>query len=266
MSRMGLESASADLAKTYGEENRCPACGAFARIDRDDTFRFVCAVCGAPRIGGAINPSEATNKSLVVASRSKRSAFAWRAASFALGIPAALTLALAAILAPQSFLAAGVLIAGGVLLAIFAARSARLAATEKKKLFAAWSEAWENAALAVLDARGDERTTADDVAKALDLPPAEAEVLLNKLSAQSSVRVRISEDDAKLVYESESSDGTANAFTDPRALAATALDTAKTEQSPDLAAAEAEALQAQAEEDAAEDAAEDAEEAAKAKS
>ncbi len=200
---MSLDSASADLAKTYGEENRCPACGAFARVDKDDTLRFVCAVCGAPRIGGKAKPSPETNAAIVAAAKAKRSAFAWRAGAWALGLPAALTLLLAAVLAPQSFLAAGVLIVGGVVLAILAARASRTAATERKKLNVAWTEMWENAVLALLTERGDRETTAEDVAKALELPTAEAEALLNVLSARSSLRVRVDEQDAKLVYEPE---------------------------------------------------------------
>jgi ribosomal protein L37AE/L43A len=199
-----LDSASADLAKTYGEENRCPVCGAFARVDRDPELRFVCAVCGAPRIGGKTKPSAETNAALVAAAKAKRSAFAWRVGAWGLGIPAALTLALAAVLAPQSFLAAGVLIAGGVLLAIFAARASRTAATERKKLYAAWTEAWEGAVLTLLGERGDRETTAEEVARALELPASDAEVMLNMLSARSSVRVRVDENDAKLVYEPDS--------------------------------------------------------------
>ncbi len=201
---MGLESdASANLAKTYGEENRCPACGAFARVDRDPVLRFVCAVCGAPRIGGKAKQSEDTNRAIAAAGKAKRSAFAWRAGSWALGIPAAFALILAAVLAPQSFLASGILIAGGVFLAIFSARASRTARTERKKLMSAWNEAWENATLALLAKQGDKQLTAEDVGKELDLPTADAEALLTTLSAQSSVRVRIDEDEAKLTYESE---------------------------------------------------------------
>ena len=210
---MGLQGASADLAKTYGEENRCPACGAFARIDRDDDFRFVCAVCGAPRIGGKGSSDPEAQRSVAAAAKAKRSAFAWRVASFGLGLPAALTLVLAAVLAPQSFLAAGVLIASGIVLAILATRAARVASTERKKLWAAWTEMWEHAVLALLAERKDRETTAAEVAKELDLPEADAETLLTTLSARSNVRVRVDEESARLVYESDATEPPAEART-----------------------------------------------------
>ena len=199
---MGLD-ASRDLAGVYGEENRCPICGAFARVDRDDEFRFVCGVCGSPRIATKAVPLPKESViALREAAQAKRLAFAWRFASWALGIPAALSLALAALLAPASLLASGILIGCGVLLAIFAARSSRTATTARKKLKLAVNEAWEATALAILDARGKE-TTASDLAKALDLPEADAEAMLASLSARSRVNVRVEDKSAELVYESE---------------------------------------------------------------
>lgn len=199
---MGLE-ASRDLAGVYGEENRCPICGAFARVDPDETFRFICAVCGSPRI--AAKAVSLPNESLLAlreAAQAKRSAFAWRIAAWGLGIPAALSLALAAVLAPASLLASGVLIACGVAMAIFASRASRTATTGRKKLRAAVDQAWEAAALAVLDQRGKE-TTAADLAKALEISETDAEAMLASLSARSRVNVRVEDKSAELVYASE---------------------------------------------------------------
>jgi hypothetical protein len=197
---MGLD-ATRDLAGVYGEENRCPICGAFARVDRDEEFRFVCGVCGSPRIAMKAIPKESI-VALREAAQAKRSAFAWRVAAWGLGLPAALTLALAAILAPASLVASGVLIGCGVLMAIFAARFSRTAATTRKKLKSAVNDAWEGAALAVLDQRGKE-TTAADLAKALEISEADAETMLASLSARSRVNVRVEDKSAELVYESE---------------------------------------------------------------
>jgi hypothetical protein len=199
---MGLD-ASRDLADIYGEENRCPVCGAFARVDRDDEFRFVCGVCGSPRIATKAVPlPKESIIALREAAQTKRSAFAWRVAAWGLGIPAALSLALAALLAPASLLASGILIGCGVLLAIFAARSSRSATTGRKKVRMAVDAAWEATALAILDKRGKE-TTATDLAKALDVSEAEAEAMLASLSARSRVNVRVEDKSAELVYESE---------------------------------------------------------------
>lgn len=199
---MGLD-ASRDLAAVYGEENRCPICGAFARVDRDETFRFVCGVCGSPRIATKAVPlPQESLLALRHAAQAKRSAFAWRVAAWGLGIPAALSLALAAVLAPASLLASGVLIACGVVMAIFATRSSRMAATGRKKLRSSVDQAWEAAALAVLDQRGKE-TTAVDLAKALEISEADAEAMLASLSARSRVNVRVEDKSAELVYESE---------------------------------------------------------------
>jgi hypothetical protein len=205
---MGLD-ATRDLAGVYGEENRCPICGAFARVDRDDEFRFVCGVCGSPRIATkAIAVPKESVMALREAAQAKRSAFAWRIAAWGLGLPAALSLALAAVLAPASLLASGVLIGCGVLLAIFAARFSRTATTTRKKLKSSVNEAWEAAALAVLDERGKE-TTAADLAKALEIPEADAEAMLASLSARSRVNVRVEDKSAELVYESEARPETA---------------------------------------------------------
>ena len=199
---MGLD-ATRDLAGVYGEENRCPICGAFARVDRDDEFRFVCGVCGSPRIATKAVPlPKESVTALREAAQAKRSGFAWRLAAWGLGIPAAVSLALAAILAMASLVASGVLIVCGVALAIAAARSSRTATTARKKLKSSVQEAWEAAALAVLDQRGKE-TTAADLAKALELPEADAEALLASLSARSRVNVRVEDKSAELVYESE---------------------------------------------------------------
>lgn len=199
---MGLD-ASRDLAGVYGEENRCPICGAFARVDRDDEFRFVCGVCGSPRIVmTAVAVPKESIAALREAAQAKRSAFAWRLAAFGLGVPAALSLGLAAVLALGSLVASGVLIVCGVALAIFAARSSRTATTARKKLKAAVNVAWEAAALAVLDQRGKE-TTAADLAKALDITETDAEAMLASLSARSRVNVRVEDKSAELVYESE---------------------------------------------------------------
>lgn len=199
---MGLE-VSPDLAGVYGEENRCPVCGAFARVDPDEAFRFVCAVCGSPRIPTKAVPlPKESLLALREAAQAKRSAFAWRVAAWGLGIPAALSLALAAVLAPASLLASGLLIACGVAMAIFASRASRTATTGRKKLRAAVDHAWEATALAVLDQRGKE-TTAADLAGALEISETDAEAMLASLSARSRVNVRVEDRSAELVYASE---------------------------------------------------------------
>jgi ribosomal protein S27AE len=137
-------SPGADLSKVYGEEMRCPTCGAFAKSLPHPDHHWVCGVCGAPRIEmhGEAVPEESL-VALREASMAQRTAAMQRLVTWMTGLPAGLTLLLAVALAPASFIAAGVLIATGVALAILSTRASRRAATERKRLRGAVEHAYE---------------------------------------------------------------------------------------------------------------------------
>jgi Flp pilus assembly protein TadB len=164
-----------DLAKVYGEETRCPVCGAFARTTRHPDHRWVCAVCGAPRVDipGEKLPEEATI-ALREATQAQRSAAIQRLTTWATGVPAAFTLLLAIVLAPASLIAGGVLVGMGVLLAVLSSRASRRASTERKRLRGAVERAWETAILHL--AAKDKTVT--EIGTALRIAEADVEAAL----------------------------------------------------------------------------------------
>jgi ribosomal protein S27AE len=176
----------ADLAKVYGEGTRCPACGAFARIVPTPDHRWMCGVCGAPRIQmpeGEPLPNEA-ELALAEAATAKRRAGIQRLASVLLGLPAAAALVLAIALGLASLLAGGVLVGTGIVLAILASRASRRASTEAKRERSAVERGYEAAIAAVM---GKNRSPAE-AAAALRIPEADVEAAL---AAQGHVRVAL---------------------------------------------------------------------------
>jgi ribosomal protein S27AE len=176
----------ADLAKLYGEEARCPACGAFARALPSEDHRWVCGVCGAPRVvmpEGEKLPEE-TAVALREAAAAQRSAALQRLASYAVGVPAGVALVLAVVLAPASFVATAALVATGLVLAVLAARASRRATTERKKLRGAVEHAWESA-IGELTAKG---LSPAEVGAALRIAEADVETAL---AAKGHVRVHV---------------------------------------------------------------------------
>jgi hypothetical protein len=176
----------ADLAKVYGESTRCPACGAFAQTNPHPDHRWVCAVCGAPRV---VMPDkeavpEETAAALREAANAQRAAALQRMVSFATGIPAALALLLAIALAPASFIAAGVIIASGIMLAFLSSRASRKAATERKRLRGAVERAYE----AAIESLAGKNLTNAQIAAGLRIAEADVEAAR---AVQGQVRVEV---------------------------------------------------------------------------
>ena len=194
----------ADLSKVYGESTRCPACGAFAQTVPHPEHRWVCAVCGAPRV--VMPDKEAVPEETAVALReaagAQRAAAMQRLMSFATGIPAAMALLLAIALAPASFIAAGVIIATGVLLAFLASRASRKASTERKRLRSSVERAYE----AAIESLAGKNLTNAQIAAGLRIAEADVETAR---AVQGQVRVevpkRIAEAE-KLEEETEAAD------------------------------------------------------------
>jgi len=177
----------ADLSKVYGESTRCPACGAFAQTVPHPEHRWVCAVCGAPRV--VMPDKEAVPEEAAVALReaanAQRGAALQRLVSFATGIPAAFALLLAiAIGATASFIAAGVIIGMGVVLAFLASRASRKAATERKRLRSAVERAYE---AAIAELAGKNLTNAQ-IAAGLRIAEADVEAAR---AVQGQIRVAV---------------------------------------------------------------------------
>ncbi|HEY1960252.1 MAG TPA: hypothetical protein VGH28_31800 [Polyangiaceae bacterium] len=194
-------SPGADLAKVYGEETRCPSCGAFARVVPNDEHRWVCGVCGAPRVvmpAGEKLPEEAA-LALREAAAAQRNAALQRIITYLTAAPAAVGLLLAIVLAPASFVAAGVLVGMGVVLAVLASRASRRAATERKRVRTAVERANE-AAIAALSTKN---LSPAEVAAALKIPEAEVEAALAAGGIRVAVPTRIAEPAAATEPDSE---------------------------------------------------------------
>jgi ribosomal protein S27AE len=195
----------ADLAKVYGESTRCPACGAFAQTLPHPEHRWVCAVCGAPRV--VMPDKEAVPEESAVALReaanAQRGAALQRLMSFATGIPAAMALLLAIALAPASFIAAGVIIATGILLAFLASRASRKAATERKRLRSAVERAYE----AAIESLAGKNLTNAQIAAGLRIAEADVEAAR---AVHGQVRVEV----PKRIAEAEKADALQEAETD----------------------------------------------------
>ena len=176
--------AGADLGKVYGDQNRCPACGAFARVVPSEEHRWVCGVCGAPRLvmpEGEPVPNEA-ELALAEAATAQRKWGIQRLSSFVMGVPAGLSLLLAIVLGLASYVAAGVLVGVGVLLAVLASRASRRAGTEKKRLRSAVERAYEAAITALMT----KNLAPAEIATALKIPEADVEAAL---AARGHVRI-----------------------------------------------------------------------------
>jgi hypothetical protein len=196
----------ADLSKVYGESTRCPACGAFAQTEPHPEHRWVCSVCGAPRV--VMPDKEAVPEESAVALReaanAQRGAALQRLVSFATGIPAAFALLLAiAIGAAASFIAAGVIIAAGIGLAFLASRASRKAATERKRLRSAVERAYE----AAIESLAGKNLTNAQIAAGLRIAEADVEAAR---AVQGQIRVavpaRIAEAEKAEAEEAETTD------------------------------------------------------------
>ena len=182
----------ADLAKVYGDEAKCPTCGAFAKSQPDREHRWVCGVCGAPRVDLPGQPlPEETLVALREAHGAQQAASWQRMVAWGLGVPAGFILILAIMLAPASFIASGVMIAVGVVMAILSARASGRGATERKRLRGAVERAWE---AAILHLAGQNKTPAE-IAAALRIAEGDVEATL---ATRIPVRVAVDHDPARI--------------------------------------------------------------------
>lgn len=196
----GTLSPEKDFGSLYGEENRCPHCGALSRALPDDDLRWVCGVCGGPRVLAKVKIGPDGLAALKDAAKEKRKSDGWRAASWLVGFGAAIALVAALVFGSASMLTGGACVGAGILLAIVAATFSRSSRGSKARARGHVDRAWEHAIGRLLETRKD--ATARDIADELGVPEAEVEVALTTLSSQGRTRVDIA-DDAQLVYRAE---------------------------------------------------------------
>ena len=182
-----------DFGALYGEENRCPHCGALSRLEKHPELRWVCAVCGGPRVPAKVVLGPDGTQALRDALAAQRSAVGSRVGSWALGLFAAFALAFGVAVAWFGIM----LILGGLMavasgLLTLKGRAARKSARGHVAL------AWEQAIGSMLERSGND-ATAKSIAASLGVPEAEVETALATLSATGKTRVDVG-DDAELHY------------------------------------------------------------------
>ena len=186
-----------DPANPLADASPCPHCGAFARIVKSDELRFVCGVCGAPRIP-AQDLSGRELEPLKAAQAARRSRFLWRFGGlFAGAVGGAgmlMTVLLALILGWGGFAFGFALTLPFIVLAIVAL--ARVGG-KSTQISEALKEAWKSATRDVV-MRAEHGVTPAHLAKALPLSEAGAESLLTEISVEDAFQSRIT-DEGKIV-------------------------------------------------------------------
>jgi hypothetical protein len=205
--------------------NRCPHCGALARIERSSgALRWRCGVCGGPIVPTeeGVARSDGELASLVRAQRARAMAVGWIAGAVVLGAVGVMGVGLALLLWLASHVVAGVLGVLAVCTGLLAAYFLRRARRRDTDARVAVDDAWELVAGEVLAARGGE-TTAAELAKAMQTDEDHAQSLLGRLSARGRVRVDVRED-AELAYRAENAAAGDGAAGDAAAADASAED------------------------------------------
>lgn len=181
------------------EPGACPHCGATGHLERHVVLRWVCAVCGGPRLPGVPSPPAREASAL------RRSFAEWRgkqtrgvAAAGLTGLGVVLAGGAVAGLLAGALAAPAVLGAAAVVAAVGGAGSRAKARARAKAARGAVDEAWDGAVARALDTAG-RHLTAAELATALRLEEPEAEELLGRLAAGDRVRVHLG-DDAELRY------------------------------------------------------------------
>ncbi|MBS2018573.1 MAG: hypothetical protein JST00_37250 [Deltaproteobacteria bacterium] len=183
-----------------GEQNRCPHCGAVARIEPRGTgpaAHWVCGVCGGPRTPGGLGGDRAAEP-LRHAKAHRARAIRSRAASVVLGVMTAFTTLVALAAWPAALTAKLILLAVAITPAIFAMRARAKASAATAEAEAEMEKAWLAAAEDVAE-RASHGVTAAELAKRLKIDAAKAERLLTQLATHERTRIDV-DDDAEVRY------------------------------------------------------------------
>ncbi|WP_394837717.1 hypothetical protein LVJ94_12470 [Pendulispora rubella] len=192
----------AEAAAELMKHRPCPHCGARARMEEDSELRWVCGVCGGPRVPveDEAAHSDREREELVKAGRAKKMAFTYRIASIGLSLMGALLAALGVALGAVSVAVGAVLLVAavaGIVMGIVYGRRAHGKREEAKK---STFEAWESVAEALLKVRGSE-ATAEQIAREMRTTVADVERMMSFLSVDNRVRIVVK--DTELVYTTE---------------------------------------------------------------
>lgn len=179
-----------------GEGNRCPHCNATARIEakvEGTITRWVCAMCGGPRIPGGFGGDESKNalreaKTLFgAATRAKARSIAWTI------LAVLATLVVVAASAKEAIAATVALSIMAIVPAFLAVRARGQGNKRMENGDAALDRAWLAAAeeLAATQKNG---VTAKELGKALQIDEARADKLLTQLAVHDKTRIDVGED------------------------------------------------------------------------
>ncbi|WP_394848226.1 hypothetical protein LZC95_12255 [Pendulispora brunnea] len=190
--------AAAELMK----HRPCPHCGARARMEEDSELRWVCGVCGGPRVPVEEEAahSEREREELVKAGRAKKMAFTYRIASIGLSLTGALLAALGVALGAASVAVGAVLLAAAVAAIAAAIVYGRRAHAKREEAKKSTFDAWESVAEALLKVRGSE-ATAEQIAREMRTTVEDVERMMSFLSVDNRVRIVVK--DTELVYTTE---------------------------------------------------------------
>ena len=196
MTDVGAE-ASAELDRF----EPCLHCRGRARLEAHATFRWVCGVCGGPRV-----PAEARVRSergaseLRAADEARKMAFAWRLGAVGLLLTGTLLAALGATLALASTAVSLAVLVTAIALYVGGAFAHRRAKGMSEKAKSAIFAAWESAAESVLKSR-DGTFTASELAKTLETSEEDVERMMTFLAADDRAIVELK--DAEVVYSAK---------------------------------------------------------------
>ncbi len=179
--------------------SECPHCGAFGVVLNDDELRYVCGVCGGPRISidaADVELSGHESEPLAKAQAGRKHRFLWRMGGVFGGLVGAfglVTTAVMALLFEPGLIGAGLGIAAALpflLLAFTAVGKSRARSEDiKRSLDQAWKSAARDIVLATPDG-----LTAKQLSEKLPVAENAAETILAELSVDDMLQSRITDE------------------------------------------------------------------------
>ncbi len=182
---------------TSGEANRCPHCGAIARVEPKGAgvaLTWVCGVCGGPRMPNGVGSGEAITTPLREARASQQRALRARAQFWAFTVMALFfTMVALAAWPVAAFVSHLILLGMAATPTLFAvrarARAGRAVEAEREAIDRAWLAAAED-----VTSRAKKGVTVAELAKELKVDPVKAEKLLTELAVHDRTRIDVDED------------------------------------------------------------------------
>ncbi len=196
-----IDGACTSCGFTSGAGNACPHCGAIARVEPKGSgpaLRWVCGVCGGPRMPIGAAGSEAANGPLREARASEIRSRKARASVWAFGFMAVFFTLIALAAWPAALAWKLFFLAFAVTPTVLAMRARNRATIARADAAEALDRAWLGAAETI--AKGTKKgVTVAELAARLKIDPVRAEALLTKLAVQDGTRIDV-DDDAEVRY------------------------------------------------------------------